>query len=137
MEENNKEAAAEKRAKKLGKEVNYETRCVETTVAGGTGLKSYSFDNLPEDIKSKLGPFGLGHKLGDAAAGKEGAEAEEAIQKVYDGLLSGDWSVRAPAGPRVSIKSLADKVTNLSPADQEAAKALLTSLGVKIPGFNE
>jgi hypothetical protein len=84
-----------------------------------------------------LARLALGHKLGDAAAGKEGAEAEEAIEKVFEGLKSGDWSVRAPAGPRVSIKALAENVSKLDPASQEAAKALLTSLGVKIPGFNE
>lgn len=125
-----------KRQKKLAKEI--ENHLVKITVAGGSqGEMTFNFDDLPGDIQDKLGPFGLGHKLGDAAAGKEGAEAEESITKVFDGLKSGDWTVRAPAGPRVSIKSLADKVTGLSPADQEAAKALLSSLGVKIPGFNE
>jgi hypothetical protein len=126
----------EKRAKKLAKEI--EGTIVQITAAGGTkGQMLFDFNELPADIQAKLGPFGLGHKLGDAAAGKEGAEAEEAIEKVFAGLKSGDWSVRAPAGPRVSIKALADNVSKLDPASQEAAKALLTSLGVKIPGFNE
>ena len=125
-----------KRAKKLAKEI--EGEMVKITVGDGTkGEMVFLFTDLPADIQAKLGPFGLGHKLGDAAAGKEGAEAEEAINKVFDGLKSGDWSVRAPAGPRVSIKALADNVSKLDPASQEAAKALLTSLGVKIPGFNE
>ena len=130
------ETKESKRQKKLTKEI--ESHLVKITVQGGSkGETTYNFDDLPADIQDKLGPFGLGHKLGDAAAGKEGIEAEEAIEKVFGGLKEGDWSVRAPAGPRVSIKSLADKVTNLSAADQEAAKALLSSLGVKIPGFNE
>ena len=125
-----------KRAKKLAKEI--EGEMVKITVGDGAkGEMIFLFSDLPADIQSKLGPFGLGHKLGDAAAGKEGLEAEEAINKVFDGLKSGDWSVRAPAGPRVSIKALADNVSKLDPASQEAAKALLTSLGVKIPGFNE
>jgi hypothetical protein len=126
----------EKRAKKLAKEI--EGTIVQITAAGGAkGQMLFDFADLPADIQSKLGPFGLGHKLGDAAAGKEGVEAEEAIEKVFEGLKSGDWSVRAPAGPRVSIKALAENVSKLDPASQEAAKALLTSLGVKIPGFNE
>ena len=126
----------EKRAKKLAKDVK--DGIVSITVLGGTkGEMLFEFSALPAKIQGLLGPFGLGHKLGDAAAGKEGVEAEEAIEKVFEGLKSGDWSVRAPAGPRVSIKALAENVSKLDPASQEAAKALLTSLGVKIPGFNE
>ena len=133
MTEENKEV---KRNKKLAKHI--EGTIIQITVGGGSkGEMLFDFSSLPADIQSKLGPFGLGHKLGDAAAGKEGAEAEEAINKVFDGLMSGDWSVKAPAGPRVSIKALAENVSKLDPASQEAAKALLTSLGVKIPGFNE
>lgn len=123
-----------KRTKKLSKEIV--DNLVKIQVGGGSEML-FDFDSLPAEIQKKLGPFGLGHKLGDAAAGKEGQEAEDAINKVFNGLKEGDWSVRAPAGPRVSIKSLADKVGALDPASQEAAKALLTSLGVKIPGFNE
>jgi hypothetical protein len=82
----------EKRVKKLAKEI--EGTIVQITAAGGTkGQMLFDFADLPADIQSKLGPFGLGHKLGDAAAGKEGAEAEEAIEKVFEGLKSGDWSV--------------------------------------------
>ena len=126
----------EKRTKKLAKEI-VET-IVQISAGGGTkGQMLFDFADLPADIQAKLGPFGLGHKLGDAAAGKEGVEAEDAIEKVFAGLKSGDWSVRAPAGPRVSIRALAENVSKLDPASQEAAKALLTSLGVKIPGFNE
>lgn len=124
----------EKRQKKLAKEIV--ENIVKIQVGGGAEML-FDFSELPQDIQTKLGPFGLGHKLGDAAAGKEGPEAEEAINKVFTGLKGGDWSVRAPAGPRVSIKSLADKVSGLDPASQDAAKALLTSLGVKIPGFND
>jgi hypothetical protein len=126
----------EKRSKKLAKEI--EGEMIKITALGGSkGEMVFLFSDLPADIQAKLGPFGLGHKLGDAAAGKEGLEAEEAINKVFDGLKSGDWSVKAPQGPRVSIKALAENVSKLDPASQEAAKALLTSLGVKIPGFNE
>ena len=123
-----------KRAKKLAKEI--EGHLVKITVQGGSEMV-FNFDDLPADIQDKLGPFGLGHKLGDAAAGKDGDEAVAAINKVFEGLKGGDWSVRAPAGPRVSVKALADKVSTLDPASQDAARALLTSLGVKIPGFND
>jgi hypothetical protein len=124
----------EKRVKKLAKEI--EGNLVKITVGGGSEMV-FDFDSLPADIQTKLGPFGLGHKLGDAAAGKEGQEAEEAINKVFDGLKGGDWSVRAPSGPRVSVKSLTDKLANL-PSDQAAAAAaLLKQLGVNIPGITD
>jgi hypothetical protein len=108
-----------------------------TSLGGAQGEMLFDFSDLPQDIQTKLGPFGLGHKLGDAAAGKSGAEAEESIQKVWGGLMANDWSVRAPAGPKVSLKSIADKYGSLTPEEQQAAKTLLSSLGVKLPGITE
>lgn len=125
-----------KRQKKLSKDIEGSLVKI-TALEGNLGEMVFDFNSLPEEIRTNLGPFGLGHKLGDAAAGKSGAEAEEAINKVWEGLMGGDWSVRAPAGPRVSVKALGDKVSSLSPDEQEAAKALLSQLGVKIPGFND
>ena len=108
-----------------------------TAIGGNNGEQTFDFASLPAEIQAALGPFGLSHKLGDAAAGKQGSDAEEAIQKVFDGLMAGDWSVRAPAAPKVSVKAVADNFTNLDAAEQEAAKALLTSLGIKIPGVTD
>jgi hypothetical protein len=85
-----------KKVKKLAKEI--EGSVVKISVEGGTPME-FDFTTLPKDIRVKFGPFGLGHKLGDAAAGKSGAEAEEAINKVWEGLMSGDWTTRAPAAP--------------------------------------
>lgn len=126
----------EKRKAKLAKKI--EGNLVVIEVAGGSkGSQSYDFNSLPSDIQTKLGPFGLGHKLGDAAAGKEGTEAEEAIQKVFDGLMSNDWSVRAPSGPRVSVKSLAENLAKIPAEQQAAAVALFKSLGINIPGVTD
>lgn len=108
-----------------------------TSLGGNEGQMSFEFLELPEDIQEKLGPFGLGHKLGDAAAGKRGSEAEEAIQRVWGGLMAGDWSVRAPASPKVSVKAIAENYEKLSADEQGAAKALLAGLGIKIPGITE
>ena len=89
--------------------------------------------DLPPDIQSRLGPFGLSHKLGDAAAGKEGAEIDAAIEKVAKGLMNNDWSVRAPAGPRgVSKKALIEKIEGLGEEEANEAKALLAKLGVEL-----
>jgi hypothetical protein len=121
----------EKKQKKLGKSVSYENNTVTIDVLGGSGTKHYCSDDLPEPIQQKLCPFGLGHKLGDAAAGKEGMVAEEAIEKVWQGLMANDWSVRAPATPKVSLKELEANYLKMDEADQAIAKSLFEKLGIK------
>jgi hypothetical protein len=121
-------------AKKLEKKIEG-TTVVITAIDGTKGQMAFDFTQLPEAIQAALGPFGLGHKLGDAAAGKSGSDAEEAINKVWDGLVAGDWSVRAPAAPKVSTKVIADNFTNLSEEEQNAARTVLAALGIKIPGI--
>lgn len=121
-------------AKKLNKEIKDQSVIIEA-IGGNKGAVTFDFNQLPPAIQAALGPFGLSHKLGDAAAGKEGTDAEEAISKVWEGLMNGDWSVRAPAAPKVSTKVIADNFSNLSEAQQNAAKEVLASLGIKIPGI--
>ncbi len=60
-------------------------------------------------------------------------KAEEANDKVGNGLKSGDWSVRAPATPKVSVKDIADNYKNLSDEEKAAAAPLLRALGIPIP----
>ena len=123
-----------KRAKKLSKTVDYDSATITIEALGGTkGAVAYSFTDLPESIQAKFGPFGLSHKLGDAAAGKTGAEAEEAVNKVFEGLKHGEWSVRAPAKPKVSVNKILDNYKNLDPLQQKAAAQLLESLGITLP----
>ena len=121
----------EKKQKKLGKSVSYTDNTVTIDALGGTGPKRYCSDDLPETIQTKLVPFGLGHKLGDAAAGKEGLVAEEAIQKVWEGLMAADWSVRAPATAKVSLKELESNFLKMDEADQAIARGLFEKLGIK------
>ncbi|MCK5015672.1 MAG: hypothetical protein KAS32_01255 [Candidatus Peribacteraceae bacterium] len=102
---------------------------------GKLGIVDYDFASLPADIQEKLGPFGLNHKLGDSAAGKTGIEAEESIQKVFEGLRNNDWSVRAPAAPKVSTKTIATNLSSLSEKEQNAAIEVLQRLGINIPGI--
>lgn len=104
------------------------------TITEGITGDSFTFDfsALPAGIQANLGPFGLGHKLGDAAAGKSGQEAIDSINKVWDGLMKGDWSVRAPAAEKISKSSLKQNIDNLSAEEQEAARIMLAKLGVKI-----
>lgn len=119
---------APKRSKKLSKVIE---GSVVTLTVDGFAPVSYDFATLPEDIQAKFGPFGMGHKLGDSAAGKEGQDALDAIAKVFAGLESGDWTVRAPAAVKVSLSDIKANLANLSDAEREQAQALLASLGMK------
>lgn len=126
-------AEAAGKRKKMSKEIDYENGTVTITLVGGNeGSMTFHFSELPDDVKAKFGPFGLGHKLGDAAAGTSGAEAESAIKKVWEGLVKGDWTVRAPAAPKLDKKNVMERLANMDPEKQEAAKALLASLGFTI-----
>ena len=66
--------AEEKKRKKLTKVIEGTVLTITEAVTG-TVIK-VDFAKLPENIKANLGPYGLSQKLGDAAAGKEGQEAE-------------------------------------------------------------
>ena len=122
--------------RKLAKDLS-EVGKVKITVADGSeGTMVFDFNEYPQEIKTQLGPFGLGHKLGDSAAGKAGAEAEEAIKATHQGLMEGKWTVRVPAAPKVSTKEITENFSKLSPKEQKTAQALLESLGIKIPGLS-
>ncbi len=120
--------------KKMVKKIDGTKISIEV-LDGQLGAVDFDFTELPADIQAKLGPFGLNHKLGDSAAGKSGVEAEEAIAKVFEGLKNGDWSVRAPAAPKVSTKTIATNLESLSAKEQNAAIAVLQRLGINIPGI--
>jgi len=125
------------KAKKLTKDLTTKPGSVIITVAGGEeGPMTFDFSRLPQPIQTKFGPFGYGHKLGDSAAGRAGKDAEAAIMKVQDGLMKGDWSVRAPAAPKISVAEVATNYSKLAPKEQEVAKKLLASLGISVPGIS-
>ena len=62
----------------------------------------------------------------------EGEEAVASIGKVWEGLTKSDWSVRAPAGEKITKSSLKEKMSGLSEKEQAVAAALLAKLGVKL-----
>jgi len=126
-----------KSRKKLEKDLTDHPLVKITVLGGNEGQMVFSILDLPMDIQDRLGPFGLGHKLGDAAAGRKGVEAEEAINKVWDGLKAGDWTVRAPAVPKVPIKAIIENYELLSDDEKATAKKLLGDLGMKIPGITD
>ena len=117
-----------KKAKKLTKEIVGTVVKIDEVI---TGIKmEFDFAKLPAEIQAKLGPFGLSHKLGDAAAGCSGQEAVDSINKVFDGLKSGNWAVRAAKGESVSMNAISAGIDKLPPKEAEAAKALLLKLGI-------
>ena len=117
------------RQRKLAKSIEGTVVNIEVI---GQGLTVHDFTELPADIQAKLGPFGLASKLGDAAAGREGSDAAEAIKKVWEGLVAGDWTVRSPAQAKVTISSIKENLAKLSDSERAAAEALLAGLGVRL-----
>lgn len=128
--EENTSTPATRKGKKLSKSVVPGNPIVTIEVmTAEEGPIQFDFSSLPQDMQDHLGPFGLGHKLGDAAAGKDGAEAVEAIQKVWEGLMESNFSTRV-AGERITKKSVAEKLDNLPEDEKEAARAVLEELGL-------
>ena len=129
--------AVKTKTKKLTKDLTTKEGSVIITVADGEkGPVSFDFKRLPAAVQEKFGPFGLGHKLGDAAAGRSGKDAEASILKVWEGLMKGDWSVRAPAAPKISVAEVSANFSKLDPKEQAVAKKLLEGLGITIPGVS-
>ena len=118
-----------KKPKKLSKVIE---GTVLTVTEGATGqVLKFDFAKLPAAIQTLFGPFGLGHKIGDSAAGKKGQEAIDSMNKVFEGLMAGNWSVRAPAAEKVSKKSIMSKFNDMPEGkEKELAKGLLGKLGL-------
>jgi len=126
-----------KRPKKLEKDLTSQPGKVIITVRDGTGPMVFDCDELPEEIRKHFVPFGVGHKLGDAAAAAESpVEAEAFVQKVWEALKKGEWVIRRPAAPKVSLADVATNFKNLSEEEREAAAVLLKALNIKIPGIS-
>jgi len=129
VEEVSEETAVPKKSKKLAKSIEGHILTIIESVTGN--VLTYDADTLPEEIQTNLMPFGLSHKLGDAAAGKKGTEAVEAINKVWEGLMAGNWKVRAPASKKISQNDIL-ATYNAMPdgAEKEVFAGLLVKLGV-------
>lgn len=94
---------------------------------------TFDFATLPESIQALLGPYGMSQKLGDAAAGKKGQAAIDAINRVWEGLSEGNWSVRAPAAEKISKKSILGKFSEMPEGEEkDLAKKLLENLGIAV-----
>ena len=128
-EENAVVPEAPKKTKKLSKSIEGTVLTI-TEHETGTVL-IFNLNALPQSIQSLLAPFGMASKLGDAAAGKKGQDAVDAINKVWEGLASGNWSVRAPAAEKISKNSIMEKF-NAMPEGKEKklTESILKNLGI-------
>jgi len=121
------EATEVKKAKKLSKVIEGNILTITEAITG-TKLV-FDADKLPANIKANLMPYGLSQKLGDAAAGRSGQDAVDAINKVWEGLMKGDWTTRAPATEKITKKGILDKVESMPEGkEKELAKKLLEKL---------
>ena len=121
-----------KKEVKMQRDLNFEEGTVTLTIKDGSGPMVFNIADLPPESANKLPLFGLNHKLGDATSGKldTPSEAEESIQKVWEGLKEGKWVVKTPAGPKVSIKAMANQLKALSGKERAAAEKMFASLGI-------
>jgi hypothetical protein len=137
-EETTQQEAPKKKPKRLEKDlVKHPGKVAISVIGGEKGEMIFDPKTLPKSIQDQLPAFALNHKLGDAAAGRSGKEAEEAITKVWDGMMAGDWTVRAPAQPKVAVNEVAQNFDKLSEKEKKAAAPLLKSLGLSIPGITD
>jgi len=78
---------------------------------------------LSPEIVTELVYHGLTQKIGDAAAGKKGMVAAEAMRKVIDALLAGDWGVRRTGGGKAGTTPLERAAKAIAELDFMAVSA--------------
>lgn len=118
-----------KKVKKLSKVIENGILTIKESITNST----LTFDpaGLTDEIKKNLMYHGLSQKLGDAAAGREGKDAVDSINKVWEGLVKGDFTIRVPAAEKVSKKSILDKFNAMPEGkEKDRAAAALKALGL-------
>lgn len=117
-----------KKARKLEKSIEGGVVTIKELVTGT--VISVDFNEMPDGVKSKLGPFGLSHKVGDAAAGVVGQEAVDSMKKVVDALMADKWTVPGVRGESISVSAINTGIDRLPAAEQMAARQLMLRLGI-------
>jgi len=121
--------------KKKRKRLSKKIEGTVLTIVEATTETTMTFDllDLPADIQALFAPFGMSQKLGDSAAGKKGQEAVDSINKVWEGLKAGNWSVRAPAAEKITKKSIISKFDEMPDGkEKDIAAGLLKTLGISV-----
>lgn len=120
------------RQRRLTKTVDYENGVVTVQVISTGQDLICDTKLLPEDIKAKMIPFGIAHRIGDAAAGRDGAEAFDSMSKVWNGLIEGNFTIRQPRTPGITKADIQEKLSTLKGKEATAAAALLEKLGITL-----
>lgn len=120
------------RQRRLTKTVDYESGLVTVQVISTGQDLVCDTKLLPEEIQMKMIPFGISHRIGDAAAGRDGDEAMDSMKKVWDGLMSGNFTIRQPRTPGITKADIKDKLSTLKGKEATAAAALLEKLGITL-----
>ncbi len=120
------------RTRKLEKSVDYDKGIVKVKVISTGKEIVCDVSTLPKEIQAKLIPFAISHRIGDAAAGRDGDEALEAMTKVWEGLVAGNFTIRQPATKGLTKKDISEKLAALKGPEATAAAALLEKLGISL-----
>ena len=120
------------RAKKMDKTVDYEKGVVSFKILSDGSEVVCDTTKLPAEIKSKLIPLAISHRIGDAAAGRDGKDAFESMSKVWDGLMKGNFTIRTAAKKGVSKADIKAKLDSLKGKEATAAAELLEKLGITL-----
>lgn len=86
------------RAKVLKKDYDVETAVAVISFLESGNKLEVKLDSLPPEIVRQAALHGLNQKLGDAASGLQGAEAEEAVTSVYEQIVAGQWNATREKG---------------------------------------
>ncbi len=119
------------RARRLKKDLT-EKGTLKIEIINGDTM-TFTPAELPAEIQELLPTVALSHRLGDAVAGITDPDIIKAsLEKVWQGMMEGNWAIRKPGTPKVELSAIKGNLSNLTDAEQEAAKALLASLGIAI-----
>jgi len=105
---------------------------VEITVVSIGEGNFYCVDELSDDIKRKLMVHGLSQVLGDAAAGRDGQDAKEAIERRWETLKSGEWTAKRAAAPKLSKAELERRLAGLEDDERQAIIDALAKVGINL-----
>ena len=124
------ETSEKKKVKRLSRKIDGRVLTI-TEMETGESI-SIDADTLSAEIQSRSMMHGLNQKIGDAAAGKTGADAMKAMMVVAQGIVGGNWAVRAPASKNVSVSDINNALGTMSEEERAVLLESFTKAGVDL-----
>lgn len=92
--------------------------------------KTFDFNSLPEDMKTKIFAYGAQHLLRDrTSAIKDGNEKLSVAQTLFDRLSAGEWkAVRASSGGSSKTTLIVEAIARIKGIDTAAAREIIDGL---------